>query len=130
MDKLNIKFYPQVTYNQSQIVKAFSEIENQFNNVVDGRLFPVKRLTAGTYEMNINDGILICDTSSGNITINLLPSDEWNGKVLTVKKIVAANFIIVDGFGAQTIDGGLTSSMATINLIRRFTAEGGAIFTV
>ena len=114
MDKLNIKFQPQPVYAQSQFVKAFSDIENQFNKAVDGRLFPVKRLTTGTYNMNINDGILICDTSAGNVTINLLPSNEWNEKVLIVKRLASgggAGNVIIDPRGSETVDGSATDTI-------------------
>ena len=133
MDKLNIKFYPQPTYNQSQIVKALSNIENQFNKAVDGRLFPVKRLTTGTYDMNINDGILICDTSGGNVTISLLPADEWNEKVLIVKRLDSggsAGNVIVDPNGSETVDGSATDTITGSYQSKMYVAQGGSIFTI
>lgn len=49
--------------------------------------------------------VLVCDTTSGSITLNLLAvASAGNGFVFAVKKKVAANSLIIDPSGAELID--------------------------
>lgn len=62
----------------------------------------------GTVTANVND-VVVCDTTAGGFTVNLVTAVGNTGKTLTVKKKSAdANNVTVDANGAQTIDGALT----------------------
>jgi hypothetical protein len=57
------------------------------------------------------DDTVEVDSTSGNVTINLPTAAKIKGKEYTIKKVVAANSVIVDGSGAETIDGAATYTM-------------------
>lgn len=60
---------------------------------------------SGDYTATATDGVLAVDTTGGNVTITLPAASGNAGLVLTMKKTVAANSLIIDGNGAETIDG-------------------------
>lgn len=56
---------------------------------------------------------IFADSSSNSITINLPAASTNAGKMLTVKKINAANTVTLDGNGSENIDGAATYAMTT-----------------
>lgn len=54
-----------------------------------------------------------CDAAAGTITATLPAAASSAGMRLTFKKITAANSLIIDGAGAETIDGAATKTCAT-----------------
>lgn len=132
MDKINIKELATAEWQKPQAYQAYLRIENQINRGADGYLFPVKRITSADspYTQDINDSIIICDSTSGSITINLLPALQWEQKRLSVKKIVAANTVTIDGDSAETIDGTTTKALTTQYSSYELVSEGGSIHLV
>lgn len=65
------------------------------------------------YSVATNDYLIECDTTSGSITVNLPDVTENIGRILAIKKIIAANTMTLDGSGAQTIDGAATVAATT-----------------
>jgi hypothetical protein len=58
------------------------------------------------------DNVMILTTSSGgNVTITLYAASGNAGKVVHVKKLVAANSVIIDGNSSETIDGATTQTI-------------------
>lgn len=56
--------------------------------------------------------VLVCDTTGGSITLNLLAAaTAGNGFILAVKKKVAGNTLIIDPSGAELIDDSATLSL-------------------
>jgi hypothetical protein len=60
------------------------------------------------------DYALFCDATSGSITINLPAASSSTGRTLVVKKTDGSvNSVIIDGSGAETIDGAATATITT-----------------
>lgn len=57
--------------------------------------------------------VILVDTLAGNITITL-PTAVGNTAMLTIKKILWGNNVIIDANGAQLIDGALTATIVKI----------------
>ena len=51
---------------------------------------------------------VLVDTTAGSVTITLPRADTMMGRVVVVKKLVAANTLTLDGDGSETIDGAAT----------------------
>jgi hypothetical protein len=69
-----------------------------------------------TYTAVQTDNVILCDATSGAITINLPAANGTRntGKVYTIKKTDSSgNAITVDANGSQTIDGALTYALAS-----------------
>lgn len=132
MDKIAIKDYATEPLNRAQLFRALLFIETQINRGSDGYLFAIKRITTADspYTMNLNDSILICDSSAGSITINLLPALEWEQKRLTVKKINSGHSIILDANGSETIDGSGTYTITSHYASHDFVSQGGDIHVI
>lgn len=63
------------------------------------------------YTLQDGDGILLCDTTAGAITVNLPATASHVGRVLTIKKTSGGvNAVTLDGNGAETIDGSATNA--------------------
>ena len=68
--------------------------------------------TDSPYTELVTDWLLLCDCSSGAITVDLLTAVGKAGRVLTIKKTdTSANVVTVDPAGAQTIEGETTGEI-------------------
>lgn len=85
-------------------------------------VFSVREVSASTSVVD-QDDIVLVDTTAGSVTMTLPPAR--NGRELIFKKMVAANNMILDGDGAETIDGSATLSVATSLAVRRIKAYSG-----
>jgi hypothetical protein len=85
---------------------------NQINKTSQYYIFPDLKTITNTdspYTASVDDEIIIADTSSGNITINLPAiAGLADSKKYTVIKSDSANTVTVDGDSGETIDGLLT----------------------
>jgi hypothetical protein len=74
---------------------------------------PVTTKTSGGTVAS-TDFSTICNNTSGSITVNLPTAAGIQGRIYVIKKISAAgNNVTIDGFGSETIDGGMTYSITT-----------------
>ena len=132
MDKIAITQYATSDYNRQSYNNVLTAVQAQINRAADGYLFPVKRLTNADspYEMNLNDGVLICDATSGNIVINLKPAREWEQKKLTIKKISSANTVTVTPNGSETIDGASSKSITAQYASDDYVTQDGNVWVI
>lgn len=94
-------------------------------NDVAPRATPGK--TAG-YQAQFGDLVPV-DTTAGSVTITLPPSDRV-GEVC-VRYAAGSNAVIVDGYGAETVDGLANTTMSILGESRVFASDGfGHWFTV
>ncbi len=65
------------------------------------------------YSASVNDYTILCNNTSGAITISLPTAVGITGRIYVIKKISAAgNNVIVAGFsGVETIDGNITNTL-------------------
>lgn len=61
-----------------------------------------------------NNGIILANSTSGDLTVTLYAASGNANRIVQVKKIVAANNVIVDGNAAETIDGSATQTISAI----------------
>ena len=74
--------------------------------------------TDSPYTVLATDEVILCDALAGPITVNM-PALSSSGRVITVKKIDAsANFVTIDGDGAETIDGDATPDLTALNQVK------------
>jgi hypothetical protein len=132
VNKIDLKSLASDPNNKQNWNRALSRTQDQINRGADGFLFAVKRLTSADspYSMNVNDAVLICDTTGGSIVINLLPALEWQEKRLTVKKIIAANTVTVVPDGSETIDDAPDLDWTTQYESHEFVSEGGEVWII
>lgn len=57
------------------------------------------------YTLTDSDDVILCDTTSGSVTITTHASSTATKKRYTIKKIAAANTCTIDGNSSETIDG-------------------------
>lgn len=73
------------------------------------------------------DYLILCDATSGAITVNLPAVASSAGRVLVVKKTDASiNSVTLDGNGAETIDGAATKILATQYAVLNIQCNGAA----
>ena len=66
------------------------------------------------YTATVNDDVILCDASSGAMTITLFSAVGGEGQQLTIKKIdSSSNNVAIDADGTETIDGELTVCIET-----------------
>lgn len=54
---------------------------------------------------------IIADSSSGNVTVILPDVLDSKDRLIRIKKTVAANNVVIDGYSSNTIDGATTKTM-------------------
>lgn len=70
--------------------------------------------SASPYTLVSEAGILLCNSSGGNITVNL-PAAYGSGRLATIVKTSASNTVTVDGNSSETINGATTYAMTADN---------------
>lgn len=130
MDKVKLTQYATAEYNRQSYNNVLQAVEQQINRAADGYLFPVMAITA-SYTINYNDGVILADATSGNITITLLPALEMTQKrILIMKTDASANTVTVDGNASETINGALTNVLSTQYAKVEITAYNGAWYVI
>jgi hypothetical protein len=71
--------------------------------------------TDSPYTVLSSDQVILCDCSSGAITVNLPASASNDGRLITIKKIDTslANAVTIEGNLSETIDGELNTTLNT-----------------
>ena len=89
-------------------------LENRIANLLATVQTPTGayRTVETTGNVQSGDYLLICDASGGAITMTVPPAALVPGRIYAFKRINAgANQVIVDGYGAETIDGAATHTL-------------------
>jgi hypothetical protein len=66
--------------------------------------------TDSPYSVTTADDVVLVDTTSGSVTVNL-PTAATASFPISIKKIASANSLIIDPFGSETIDGSTTATI-------------------
>ncbi len=91
---------PQVLTYETVDIESQSHFHNEVKTV------------AATH--TITGGALFpCDTTAGGFTITLPSAEAYAGRVITIKKMVAANTLTVAAGGGDTIDGSASLPFTT-----------------
>lgn len=88
-----------------QSVKAYVDAEN------------TKAIVSKTaaYTVTDADDFIAVDTTAGDVTITLLAlASRTKNRPVYIKKVAGANNVIIDGDGAETIDGAATQTIAIL----------------
>ena len=64
--------------------------------------------TDSPYTLTANEDVVFCDTTSGNITINLPAVSSARKHILTFVKTSASNTLTLDGNASENINGATT----------------------
>lgn len=72
--------------------------------------------SASPYTLVSEAGLLLCNSASGNITVNL-PAAYGGGRLVTVVKTSASNTVTLDGNASETINGATTYAMTADNAV-------------
>lgn len=92
------------------IARALKRIENLFGRTP---VFGAHRTVTAASNILDSDDLLLCDTTSAGFTVLLPPAPENRGRRFTIKKLIAANTLTLDGNGSETIDGATTKAWTT-----------------
>ena len=77
--------------------------------------------------------IYFCASAGGNVTVTLpdaTAGDALLGRVVTIFKVDAANDVILDGDGSQTINGATTVTMSSQYNYRSIISNGTEWFVI
>ena len=76
---------------------------------------PAISLKSSTYTATSTDRTLLFNTNSGNLTCNLPAASSNAGLMLSVKKVLGGNNVIIDPNSSELIDGVATHTMTSVN---------------
>ena len=77
--------------------------------------------------------VYLCASAGGNVTVTLpdcRSGDALAGRVVTIFKVDAANDVIIDGDGSQTINGATTVTMSSQYNYRTIFSNGVEWFVI
>lgn len=81
------------------------------------------------YTATLSDYTILCDATSGAITITLPAASTSSGKIYNIKKIDASgNNVVIDGNASETIDGATTQTITAQWTNRTIQSNGTAWF--
>lgn len=92
-------------------------------------VFPVRSVTASE-TLRESDAFLVVDTTGGSVTLTLPKAATMKGRILWVKKTVAANTVTLDADGSETIDGATTLAWSTQWVCYTILSDGAAWYIV
>jgi len=69
------------------------------------------RSVSTNYTANDSDRFILVDTTSGSLTVTLPAADD--GRVMSVKKLVAANTLTIATPNSETIDGAASKAITS-----------------
>lgn len=81
-------------------------------------------VTASSITLDHSHHIVLCDTSSNAITVNLPAAADYPNKQFTIKVIDATNNVTIDGNASETIDGATTVTLSTQYQSRTVVSDG------
>jgi len=81
------------------------------------RLVKFAETSSSTYNVGVADHVVECNTSGGNITVNLPTLSGNLSRVLIIKKIHPSNTVTIDGAGSETIDGDTVQALNDLGCI-------------
>lgn len=76
------------------------------------------------YTLVADDCIVLVDSTSGHITLTLPTAVSITGKRYIIKLIEATNTCIIDGSGAETVDGATTKVLSVLNAFVTIVSDG------
>lgn len=95
-----------------ELVRKQFELARAVNNAADGRIYNVRTVTAAS-TINGGDGVILCDTTSGDLTLAAMSAGDMINKMVFVKKIdSSANRVLVTAVGGETIEGSATRTLS------------------
>lgn len=76
-------------------------------------LYKAIRTITASGSVATTDSTILCDASSGALTLNLPGASAANKRVLHIKKVDASgNAVTIDANGSETIDGAMTTALS------------------
>lgn len=90
-------------------------MHNGTKNVRVGKRRSVSK--TADYTLTEPDDICLVDTTSGAVTITLMPAADVEGQEYTIKKVAGGNTLTIDGDGSEEIDGSTTKTVTAATTI-------------
>ena len=90
----------------------------------------VQSVSSTTATQVLTDSLHVLDTSSNNITDNLLAAALWTGKTLNIKKTSSLNKVTINPDGSELIDGAATFEFFNDNESITIMSDGTGIHIV
>jgi len=90
----------------------------------------VQSISSTTATQVLTDSLHVLDTSSNDITDNLLAAALWTGKTLNIKKTSSLNKVTINPDGSETIDGAATFDFFNNNESITIMSDGTGIHIV
>lgn len=82
------------------------------------------RTVTASETLDREDKVMLVDTSSGAVTLSLLPAAQLPGVEYHIKLIDATNNLTIDPDGSETIDGSTTLVVSTVNVSYSIVSDG------
>jgi hypothetical protein len=96
---------------------------------IDGQKVAITTKSAD-YTATATDYVLLVDATSAAVTITLPAVATSAGLVYVIKKIDAANNVVIDGNAAETIDGAATVTLSAQWQSKMIACDGTAWFVI
>jgi len=112
-DDVNIYFDAALSVGEQTTLDGIVAAHSKDLNVEDDIIY--RTITDLDSPYNAKKDSLLCDTTNGNITVNLPKAVRSNKGCFVFKKIAAANTVTVDAFSTELIDGQATQTLTTLN---------------
>lgn len=111
--------------NRSNTGQNVQDLLENINATVHGDTFTLIDDTDSPYTLDYDaQSVLVCDTSSGAITVNLPAIGSNPGKSVTILCTSASNDVTIDPDGSETINGTTSATVTGAYAAKRVTNNG------
>ena len=125
----------QLNFNDGDLLSVARAVINGNANDAESRLTSletntVQDSTSAAITHVITDRLIKCDTSSNDISVNLLAASTWTGKTINIKKTAIDNNVTINPDGAELIDGVSTLDFFNFNESITIQSDGTGVVIV
>ena len=127
MSSTNTQIYIDIVSSVNQNLANYPATHSAFSvgagvyltltNISATAYYPLTKTSSDSpYTLASEAGLLLCNTASGSITVNLR-AEMGNGRLVTIVKTSASNTLTLDGNASETINGATTYAMTADNAV-------------
>ncbi len=123
-------FVEDTSYKRARFGNIYIDTVTREATRIDG-VFEAYTSKTANYTATTSDHVILCDATSGAVTVTLPPVASRPGQILVIKKTDSSiNVVTLDGNASETIDGAATISLGIQYASYKIMNQGTAWFVI
>ena len=113
---------------EEHIRRSLTDILQDHAEQINHTAFEITTIATST--IVAHDLVLVDATSTGTVTVTLIPANQWRDKVMRIKLVSDAGIAIIVPQSGETVDGTATATIGTSLFSFQVVSDGNNWFIV